>query len=144
MDLLKNDNEVSLTLNDKWRIYARSTAEPPHYVGKHGKIINSMVTEGCIINGCVKHSVLSQSCCIEKGAVVENSVILPGAYIGENAVVKYSIVGEGARVGKGALIGEEQKPPKDGEWKIAVVGPKANVNDLTVVNAGEMLDGGKA
>ncbi len=143
MDLLSKDKKNSLDLINKWKIYARNTAEPPHFVGKNGKITNSIVTEGCLINGSVLNSVLSQSCVVEKGAVVENSVILPGAFIGENAVIKYSIVGEGGVVEAGAVVGSSQSGPEDGEWKIAVVGPKAVIKKQSVVKAGEMVEGGK-
>ncbi|MEG1509547.1 MAG: glucose-1-phosphate adenylyltransferase, partial [Clostridia bacterium] len=52
MDLL--NNKSGLNINDQnWKIYARNNAEPPHYVGNNATIKNSLVTEGCIIEGNV-------------------------------------------------------------------------------------------
>ena len=37
---------------------ARSSALPPHYIAKTGEVKQSLVTEGCQIEGKVEHSIL--------------------------------------------------------------------------------------
>lgn len=138
MDLLYKDS--GLELNDEnWKIYARSTAEPPHYTGDNAVIVNSMITEGCVIKGTVRNSVISPSVTIGEGAIIENSAVMPGAVIESGAVVKYSIIGQNAVVGSAAKVGETLHAPKDGEWEIAVVGPNAIVQTEQVVPAGAMI-----
>ncbi|MDR2047170.1 MAG: glucose-1-phosphate adenylyltransferase [Clostridiales bacterium] len=135
MDLL--DRNSGLNLSDAaWKIYARNSAEPPHYVGGHARILDSIVSEGCEIDGFIKNSVLSHSCTVGRGAAVENSIVMPGASIEENAVVKYAIIGPGAQIKKGARIGENlTKPKENGEWEITLVGPGAVAEENAVIKA---------
>ena len=139
MDIINENSGINLADNS-WKIYARNTAEHPHVTGLNAKIINSLVTEGCEIDGTVINSVISSGVTIAEGAVVENSVIMPNATIEAGAEIKYAIVGQGAKVGKCAKVGETQKPVSNGQWKIAVVGPYGNVKDKAVVAIGEMVD----
>lgn len=141
MDLLDTDSGLILN-DDKWKIYARSTAEPPHYTGADAVIQNSLITEGCTIHGKIKNSVLSPSVTIGEGAIVEGSTIMPGAVIQEGAEVRFSIIGAGAVVGANAKIGDTLTEATQGEWNITVVGPDAIVQPNTIVKVGEMIDGG--
>ena len=121
MDLL--DKESGLNMNDKnWKIYSRSSAEPPHFMGSSAIVKNSIISEGCNVYGEVIKSVLFQSTQIKRGAKVVGSTILPGAIIKEGAEVYYSIIAENAVVEKGAKVGEMLTKPEKGEWAIAVVG----------------------
>jgi len=104
MDILSTPPK--LTLNDPlWRIYSRNPIMPPHYVGFNASITQSLVTEGCRVEGMVRHSVLFNNVSIEPDAEVYDSVIFPGAVIGRGAKVYQAIVGENAHVGEGAVIG---------------------------------------
>ncbi len=140
MDLLYGTSGLNLD-DDRWKIYARNTAEPPHYVSPDGQVINSLITEGTIINGTVKNSIISSSVTIGKNAYVEGAIIMPGAVIEDGADVRYAIIGWNAVIGKNAKIGETQPQSKAGEWKIAVVGPDFKVEDGRVVKANEMIGG---
>ena len=139
MDIINEQSGINLADNS-WKIYARNTAEHPHVTGADAKIINSLVTEGCEIDGTVINSVISSGVKIAEGAIVENSVIMPNAIIEPGAEIKYAIVGQGAKVGKCAKVGDTQKPVSNGQWKIAVVGPYGNVKDKAIVPIGEMVD----
>jgi glucose-1-phosphate adenylyltransferase len=139
MDIINENSGINLADNS-WKIYARNTAEHPHVTGADAKIINSLVTEGCEIDGTVINSVISSGVTIAEGAIVENSVIMPNAKIEAGAEIKYAIVGQGATVGKCAKVGEAQKPVTNGQWQIAVVGPYGKVADKAVVPIGAMVD----
>ena len=66
MDLL--DPKVPLSLYDPdWKIYARNPALPPHYIAPGAHVQNSMVTEGCVIEGTVDFSVVFAGVTIEEG-----------------------------------------------------------------------------
>ncbi|MDE7348054.1 MAG: glucose-1-phosphate adenylyltransferase [Clostridia bacterium] len=139
MDVLNTSSGINLD-DSAWKIYARNTAEPPHYVGKNAVISNSLITEGCEINGKVVNSVLSTGVEICEGATVEDSTIMPGAKICKGAVVKYSIVGNNAIVGENAVVGDTQEGMVDGQWQITVVGPNAKVAANQVVPVKAMVD----
>ncbi len=140
MDILHGNSGLNLG-DDKWKIYCRNTAEPPHYVSDSATITESLATEGAMIYGTVKNSVLFGSVTIGKGAYVEGAIIMPNAVIEEGADVRYSIVGWNAVVGKNAKVGETQPPSKAGEWKISVIAPNYKVKAGEVVPADKMIGG---
>jgi glucose-1-phosphate adenylyltransferase len=140
MDLLDENSGIDIAGDGSNRIYARNSAEPPHFISSSAVVQNSIVSEGAVVKGEVKDSIISHSATIGAGARIFNSIILPGAEIGNGADVFFSIVGEKASVGAGAKIGEMLNAPVNGEWEIAVVGPNAVVADGGVVKKGEMIE----
>ncbi len=125
--------------DDSWKIYARNMAEPPQYISPTGRVQNCLISEGTVVHGTVKDSIISHSATIGKNAYVEGSIIMPGATIEEGADVRYSIVGWNAVVGKGCMVGETLAECKPGEWKISVIAPGHNLPDNSVVGANEMI-----
>ena len=138
MDLLDENSGLNLADNG-WKIYARNTAEPPHYTGRDAVISNSLITEGCEIDGDVVNSVISTGAEVCKGASVSHSIVMPGAKVCEGASVAYAIIGAGAVIGSGARVGKEQSD-KDGCYDISVVAPAYVVKDGGIVDAGEMVE----
>lgn len=139
MDILDASSGINLSDAD-WKIYARNTAEPPHFVGAGARISNSVVSEGCVINGAVINSIISRGATVKKGAVIKDSIIMPNAIVGENATINHSIVGWNANIESGAQVGEYQEKAIAGEWQIAVVGPNVTVKSGDTVKAGAMLE----
>ena len=133
---------VPLELNDPpWRIYSRSSNLPPQFIGEHATLVNSSITEGCIVDGVVENSILFPGVTIEEGAVVSNSILMPGVLIEKNAVVEYAIVATDSRIGCSAQIGEWKKAEIGGiHREISVIGPCTNVGEGAVIPAGSMID----
>lgn len=133
MDLINPNIPIDL-YDPAWKIYSRNPVMPPQNIGKNAKIQNSMVTEGCNIDGTVDFSMISDGVTIEKGAKVTDSILMPGAVVKAGAVVEYSIVGENSVIGENAHIGAR---PEDMEvrddWGIAVVGHGLNISSGSVV-----------
>ena len=140
MDLL--NPKVPLDLYDaSWKIYARSPVKPPHYVAKGAVVENSLVTEGCQIEGQVDFSVLFAGAGIEQGAVVRDSIIMPGARVKRGAIVEYAIVAENAVIGEGARVGRRPEDVEDkSTWGVAVIGGGVHVGDGAVVPAKAMVE----
>lgn len=87
MDLLGSEPKFNL-YDKEWRIYSKSTGMPPHYAAEHAKAEDSIITEGCYVDGEVRHSVLFSGVNVGTNAVIEDSVIMPNAVIGAGAVIK--------------------------------------------------------
>lgn len=103
MDLLE-ENTLNLA-DESWPILSKSALMSPHFIAGHAKVRNSLITEGCYVDGSIEHSIIFDGVSVGKGAVVKDSVILSGATICEGAQVVKTIVGENAVVGKNAAIG---------------------------------------
>ena len=141
MDVLKGGSSgEDLDLDDDgWKIYARNMAEPPQFISPTGRVQNCLISEGTMVHGTVKDSIVSHSVVIGKNAYVEGSIIMPGAVVEEGADVRYSIVGWDAVVGKGSMVGETLTECKPGECKISVIAPGYELPEGSVVGVGEMI-----
>ena len=120
-----------------WPIRSKSPIKPPHYAGPDSKIIHSIVTEGCEIEGRVESSVLSSSVKVGKGASVSYSILMPGAAVEDGAEVKYAIIGENTVVHAGAKVGTE--PDGSEDWNVATCGPDVEIGAGAVIKAGAMV-----
>lgn len=136
MDLLDANSGINLS-DGAWKIYARNMAEPPQCVHSGAKVVNTLMSEGCVISGEVKHSILSQKVTVEEGAIVEDSILFPGVVVKKGAIVRYSIVDSGVVVGEGARVGEENATLDE----IAVIGAHAIIQKDTVIAKGSMVEG---
>lgn len=140
LDLL--NPKVDLDLSDNsWKIYSKTAAAPPHYISNKASVENSMISEGCVIDGEVDYSVLFSNVTVEEGAVVRYSIVMPGTVIKAGAVVEYAIVAENAVVEEGAHVGESPEQIADLEkWGIAVIGEKVKIGKKAAVAAKAMID----
>ena len=135
MDLL--GEKPNFNIHDKnWRIFSRNYAEPPHFVGDDATVVNSMITEGCEIEGVVENSVLANGVIVEKGAIVKDAVIMSGAVIKSGAKVLYSIIDSNTVISEGAVVGEDKSTAKG----IAIVGSDLTVNENVKIEAGAMVN----
>jgi ADP-glucose pyrophosphorylase len=82
------------------RIFTEDNYSVPQYVGKKGKVINSIVNQGAVILGDCDACVISSDVLVEKGAKCDHTVIMSGAVIKEGAVVHNAIVGPNAVIEK--------------------------------------------
>ena len=104
MDLLDSRNE--LNLNDaSWRIYTEDTPTLPQYIGPNAKIDNAFITQGCVVEGEVKHSVLFTGCKVGEGAKIIDSVLMPGVEVAAGAVVQRALVADNIKIGPEAVVG---------------------------------------
>ena len=140
LDLLNPKVDLDLT-DDSWRIYSRSPAAPPHYIGNNAQVENSMITEGCEIDGSIDFSVLFSNVTVEEGAEVKYSIVMPGTVIKKGAVVQYSIVAENAVIDEGSVVGESPENMKNAEgWGVAVVGNRVHIGKGARVAPDTMVD----
>ena len=147
MDMISSPPRLNL-YDPTWRIYSRNPVQPPHYIAPGATVDQSIITEGGIVHGSVKTSVLFAGVTIGEGAVVEDSIVMPGARVERNAHVTRAIIGEKAVVGEGAVLGrlplgEDGQPAALSSLKndgIVLIGEDAVIKAGAVLPAGTMLD----
>ena len=106
MDLLDEKNTLNL-YDRSWRIFTRSKNLPPQYITRGSLVKNSLINEGCIVEGELNNSILFSDVHIEKGAVINNSVVLSGSVVKENAIINNTVVLENMTVKAGLVVGEK-------------------------------------
>jgi glucose-1-phosphate adenylyltransferase len=103
MDLLGDRSELNL-YDNSWRIYSVNPNQPPQYISPDAVVNQSLINEGCVIEGSVEHSVLFQGVHVGKGSFIKDSVIMPDAQIGENVYIERAIVPTGMNIGDDIII----------------------------------------
>jgi len=99
MDLLPSSKDLSLEKIFNGNVmYSEDNCTAPQFVSKYSDVTDSLVNQGALIYGTVKHSVISNEVYIERGSLVENSVVMAGAEICKGAVVRNAVIGPGAFV----------------------------------------------
>ncbi len=107
LDISKADELFS----DDWPIYTQTTDSCPVHYFEGAKIVNSMVANGCLIEGTIENSVIGRGVEIKKGAVVKNSVILGHTIIGKDVRLENQVIDKWATITAGKeLIAEPDRP----------------------------------
>lgn len=90
MDLLQKDIRDEL-FKDESPVYTKLKDAMPCKYGFNSKVENSLIGEGCVIEGEVKNSIIFRGVKIGKGARIENCIIMQGSEIGENTQLDYIV-----------------------------------------------------
>lgn len=131
MEVLDPEHSGINLFDKDWKIYSRNSGKTGHKIGATAVIENSMITDGCRVNGTVKNSILHAGVTVEADAVVEEAVVMGGTTIKAGAVVKHCIVAENAVIGEEAQVGQETG--------VATVGPNVMVGAKAKIGADAMV-----
>jgi glucose-1-phosphate adenylyltransferase len=92
-------------------VFTRVRDRVPSYYGEGCSVENSVLADGCMIEGEVKDSVLFRNVTVCAGAEVEQCIIMNDTCIGEGAQLKYVILDKDVTVRPGAkLFGTKKNP----------------------------------
>ncbi|WP_300328150.1 glucose-1-phosphate adenylyltransferase [Fusobacterium sp.] len=108
MDLLGEKPKFDI-FDKNWRIYSKSTNKPSQVIGDKAIIENSLITEGCVINGTVENSILFQGVVVEEGAVVKDSVVMCDSIIKKDGSVSRAICGRHVVVEEGKKVAGDKE-----------------------------------
>ncbi len=86
MELLNPENCDDL-FNAERPVYTKLRDDMPAIYGLGSDVKNSLVADGCIIDGTVENSILFRGVRVEKGAVVKNSIIMQDGFVAQNATL---------------------------------------------------------
>jgi len=110
LSLIKKDIRHDI-FNGRHPVYTKVRDRVPTYYGEDCDIENSLIADGCMLDGEVEDSVLFRQVTIEKDAEVENCIIMNDSVVGEGAELKYVILDKNVTVTPGAkLIGTKKNP----------------------------------
>lgn len=84
MELLKPEIRENL-FNEDRPVFTKIRNDMPVVYGLGSKVSNSLISDGCIIDGTVENSVLSRGVRIAKGAHVQNCILMQDTYVGDNS-----------------------------------------------------------
>ncbi|MFC4321679.1 glucose-1-phosphate adenylyltransferase [Litchfieldia salsa] len=103
MDLLEESSGLNL-FDYSWRVYSVNPNQPPQYISPTATINESLINEGCVIEGHIHHSVIFQGVHVGESSIVKDSVIMPDAILGKNVFIENAIIPEGMFIPDGTEI----------------------------------------
>ncbi len=110
MDMLKLENWREIFHQDH-RIYTKIKDEAPAKYMEEAKVTNSLVANGCIIEGTVENSILFRKVRVGRNAVIRNSIIMQNTNIGEDAKLDYVICDKDRDIQPEAVLEGTEKEP---------------------------------
>lgn len=137
MDLLVTPPPVDL--NDRsWVIHTRTEERPPVWIESGAAIVNSLITDGCVISGGarVERSVLSPGVQVAPGAVVRETVLLTDSIIEEGALVERAIIDKKVRIRREAHVGSMEAQQA---LMVPMIGKHSIVCEGMVVEPGAVI-----
>ncbi len=90
MQMLKKEVRDELFINNG-PIYTKVRDDMPAKYGLNAKVTNSLIADGCLIEGEVENSVLFRGVTVGKGAKISNSIVMQDTAVGEKSVLNYCI-----------------------------------------------------
>jgi glucose-1-phosphate adenylyltransferase len=108
MDLL-DENCPLASQNGTWPLHTQAQVRPPTHISTGARVAQSLICEGCVIEGTVEHSVLSPGVHVAPGAVVRRAVVMHDASIEECAWVENAILDIDVVVGPQARVGNARR-----------------------------------
>ena len=137
MDLLVDPPPINL--NDReWIMHTRTEERPPVRIAQGAQIIDSMITDGCVISAgaTVERSVLSAGVRIGPDAIVRESILLTDAEIEAGAQVKRAILDKNVIIRENAHVGAIQT---EGEPVMTMIGKHSIVPTGMIVEPGAVI-----
>ncbi|MEF9894176.1 MAG: glucose-1-phosphate adenylyltransferase subunit GlgD [Clostridia bacterium] len=108
MDML--DTERRHAFFDAHPVYTKVRDEVPAKFALGARAVNSLVADGCIIEGTVENSVLFRGVRVRRGAIVRNSILMQECDISENVELENVIFDKAVTIRSGKLIGQSEYP----------------------------------
>lgn len=111
MDLLKTDVRHALFDVPNRPVLTRIKNSPPTYYAKGSRVVNSLIADGCRIEGTVENSIIFRGVHIEEGVTVKNSILMPNTTLLENCFVNCLIADKNVVIREGRMLsGHETRP----------------------------------
>lgn len=106
---------------------------PPTQILPAAKVVNSVISAGCVIAGRVEHSVLSPGVHVAKGATIKDSVVMHECQIMAGSQVEKAVLDKNVKIGKGVVIGIGSREVPNQEFPdqlftgLTIIGKKSSI-----------------
>ncbi len=109
-DIINPDVRADLFKKDR-PIFTKIKDEAPTKYGENAKVSNSIIANGCTIEGTVENSVLFRNVHVAEGTVIKDSIVMQGTQIYSGAHLENVILDKSVQIRSGkTLIGDENYP----------------------------------
>lgn len=117
MEMLDLKNKASLFNADR-PVFTKVKDSVPTLYDFGAAAANCLISDGCVIKGIVKNSVLGRNVIVEEGAIIENCIVMQNTNVGKGAKLNYVIADKNVTIREGvALQGTDTLPVVIGKGK---------------------------
>lgn len=110
MEML-NESKWYELFNANGKIYTKVMDASSAYYSEDSFVSNSMIANGCIIEGTVENSIICRDVHIKKGAIIRNSIVFPNVTINETTNLSYVILDKNVVINSNKMLfGDRQNP----------------------------------
>ncbi|MCQ2484175.1 MAG: glucose-1-phosphate adenylyltransferase subunit GlgD [Clostridia bacterium] len=109
MSLLDSDNRKALCLSQP--VYTKVKDDVPAIYGLNSEVKNSLIADGCVIEGQVINSVLFRGVHIGKGTVIKDSVLMQNTYVGDNVSLNCVLADKDVVIKPGKVLSGDKTFP---------------------------------
>ena len=111
LELLNGEIRKSLFHTPSRPIYTNIHYSPPTRYCNESSVSNSLIADGCRIDGCVKNSIIFRGVKVGKGATVENSILFANTQIGPSSNLKFIITEKNVNISESVVLSGHIKKP---------------------------------
>ncbi len=105
------DSDVRHEIFGDKSVFTKIRDSAPTKYGNSAIVKNSMIADGCVIEGEVENSILFRNVKVARGAVVKNSIVMQNTVLGENSTLNCIIADKNVVIrDKRTLSGSENHP----------------------------------
>ncbi len=132
MALITEESALNLQ-NRQWVVRTRSQERAPVKIGAQAEVSHNLVSNGCVIEGSVSHSVLSPGVHVAVGATVTNSVIMRNVSVAQGTTIDqcvidvHSVIEENVCMGFGPSNVPNQELPEVLNTGLTLVGRNVTI-----------------
>lgn len=110
MAMLDRTNLSELAMG-KSPVYTKDRSDAPARFGFDSSVKNSLIANGCVIEGVVENSVLFRGVKVEKGAIIRNSILMQDTFVSKWATVSNIITDKNVTIGEGLTVSSGESCP---------------------------------
>jgi len=103
MQLLSLDVRTDL-FNQARPIRTKDMSTPSTYYGSESKAVNSLISDGCFIDGEVENCILSRGVVVEAGARVADSILMQGTIVRRNVSMSYVVADKNVQINSSRML----------------------------------------
>ena len=85
-------------------VYTKVKDEVPARYGENGRVVHSLIADGCVIEGNVENSVLFRGVRVAKGALVKDSIVMQNGDVREGASINHAILDKNVVVQRDRIL----------------------------------------
>jgi glucose-1-phosphate adenylyltransferase len=139
-DVLTDDQGV--LARPGWPVLTRQPQRAPARLHEGARVVDSLVSPGCAVEGEVVRSVLGPGVVVEAGARVHDSVVFADCHIEAGAQVCWSVLDIGSVVETDAVVSDPDARGDEGPDEVTLVGRGSRIRRGSTIERGSRLEPG--